>query len=631
VKRKLLHLWNIFFAPSPLRKKFLRAFLIVGLVPLLFMSTASFFLTNTIHRRDIAELEQTVARLTALEAKRDVDAILETIDVEVTGDDFSISQQQLVLGRLLERNPSLLELAFICNNPERCRFGHETTHLNQIHSVKTPDIIDYSEVPLFFTANGGNSYVGDLEFFAGQFTAQISRPVVNSDGDVVSVLAGRFTLDNLRDIIVDNRLGETGYVYIVNSDGVIIAHLNADIIGRHVGDFFSLHPAMEKDIVKGFATNKIYENFEGIQVSGLSTPIEMLDWNVVVEWPTHETQAVVTRFIWTGIQFTFGSLLLILFMGGFMASGLIRPIATLKQGVQAIGQGNFDYRFNLRTRDELQDLGSHLNAMAADLKSLQDLHDLQTRTKTLSESLRLEQELSNLKDQFVRTVSHQFNTPLSVIHWALEMINDPEASPDSVKEGLVTIDQSRKDILTMVDNLLTLSEIGFRYKKQNAKRVDFRKIVSAAVSKYHEEITGKHLTISFDESNETLLAEVNEFAMTKAVENLVSNAIEYSNENAHVEIVIDIQKENLTFSIKDFGIGIPEQEHGRIFEQFYRASNAIAKKNVGTGIGLFLAKTIIEGHGGKIWFESQQDAGATFYFSLPSNPATHVDKATKES
>jgi len=105
--------------------------------------------------------------------------------------------------------------------------------------------------------------------------------------------------------------------------------------------------------------------------------------------------------------------------------------------------------------------------------------------------------------------------------------------------------------------------------------------------------------------------------MKLALQNLIENAISYSFSGSDVTISVDCDNMNLTVAIKDKGMGIPENQQKRVFSKFFRADNAVKMETEGSGLGLFLTKNIIEKHGGKIWFESEEGKGSTFYFTLP--------------
>ena len=306
-----------------------------------------------------------------------------------------------------------------------------------------------------------------------------------------------------------------------------------------------------------------------------------------------------------------------LLLAAFTTRSLLKPITQIKEGVGTIGEGNLDYRFELKTGDELEELGTHLNQMTVNLKAVEELRILKLRTQVLAENLRKERELSELKDQFVNTVSHQFNTPLTVISWTLAAMKDPNIPPETIHENLMKIAQSRKDMLAIVDDLLTLSEIGFHYRKSNAARLDFKALAEQVAGNFKDAASERKITMTIKTASPDTTADANAFAMTKVLENLLDNAVTYANDGSTITIGIEGDAKELRFTITNQGIGIPAEDKARIFQQFFRAKNSVAKKNVGTGLGLFIVKTIVEGHDGRVWFESEEHKGATFHFAIP--------------
>lgn len=317
------------------------------------------------------------------------------------------------------------------------------------------------------------------------------------------------------------------------------------------------------------------------------------------------------------VIFSLLTFLLILIIASMVAFNLIRPISILKEGASIIGLGNFDYKIKIKTGDEIEELGHSLNKMAVSLKGLEELKEIKLKAKYLAESLKKEKELSDLKNQFITMTSHQLNTPLAVINWTLETIKEPGITKTEFEDGVRAIDQSRRDILAMVTDLLTVSEMGFSYQKIKSEVADLNEIVKRVVDNYKPQLDAKKIELIVESHTENTKADIGASAMEKVIEHLIDNAICYSNEKSKIKIEFSGNEDQLSFRITDYGIGIPMPDQPSIFKEFFRAKNSTIKKNSGTGLGLFICKNIIDGHKGTIGFESEENKGTSFFFTIP--------------
>jgi len=148
---------------------------------------------------------------------------------------------------------------------------------------------------------------------------------------------------------------------------------------------------------------------------------------------------------------------------------------------------------------------------------------------------------------------------------------------------------------------------------------DMREIVEFAIDSYKFEIKRNQIEIEFKKPDKSLQTVVDVRKMRIAVQNIIDNAIKYSHTGGKIIISLTGDDKEITLKVQDFGIGIPQTQHDSIFTKFFRSENATKVDPNGTGLGLFLTKNIINAHGGKIWFESKENAGTTIYFSLPIN------------
>jgi len=609
-------IWKTFLGPSRLRKKFVRTFLLAGFIPLILMGAISIYLVNLTHRIDVEALEKNVAIQISSEVKKILDDAISATELTVAFPDFapiSFVQQDFILESILKENSSLSEISFVCATPNHCELGRETKRWIKSNGnpIASETLRQLDSSPGFKDAMSRKSYLGDVIFENRSPYIRISSPIFNKNSDVIAVLNAEMNLDNITETIKTARLGKTGYVYIADEDGKIISHRNTDFIGRDVKKLPPLEDSKKDN------SYKTYSNLEGKSVSGSANRIPDINWIVISEWPIAETQSLIVTIFWQIGIFSILTFILIRIIASWVAFKLIKPISELKQGTSVIGDGNFDYRVNIKTGDEIEDLGKNLNKMAGNLQELRELETIKIKAESLRESLKKEQELSKVKDQFITTISHQLNTPLSVIKWALTELTDPEIKPNRAKESVKIISKSQQDIASIVNDLVTLSEVGLSYERTKTKLVDFGKLVERAIETFRDSLKLKKISVNYKKIIEDAAININEFTIKKTIENLIDNAISYSHEGGQIYIEISGDDKAILFKIADQGIGIPKEDQPSIFEQFFRARNAIKQKNVGTGLGLFISKNIVEGHKGKISFKSEENRGSTFYITIP--------------
>jgi len=273
-----------------------------------------------------------------------------------------------------------------------------------------------------------------------------------------------------------------------------------------------------------------------------------------------------------------------------------------------------------------------------------------------------QKELENMKDEFISLVSHQLKTPLSGIRLCLEelLTNRLGKLTKIQQEYLEDGVKNTKKLIELVYDLLDVSRIEAGRVKLEPQPVQLEEIIKSVIKETRGLAKEYNCDVGFNTPKEKLpQINIDPGKIEQVIENLLSNAIKYSSPDtstsgtAQVEIKkikkSDLAKQKtdnwsdgalangalvrrlsdgqakkpakvsnyLLVSITDSGIGIPKGEQDRIFSKFFRGSNAVILETEGTGLGLFISKTIIESSEGKIWFESRENKGTTFYFMLP--------------
>lgn len=233
-----------------------------------------------------------------------------------------------------------------------------------------------------------------------------------------------------------------------------------------------------------------------------------------------------------------------------------------------------------------------------------------------------EKNIQKMKTDFVSIAAHQLRTPLSAIKWSVKMILDGEAGKISAqqKDWLNKTYQSNERLITLVNDLLNVSRIEEGRFLYDIRETDLRKIIQNILENNKEIIKRKKITVSFPEENtEVSKVKVDVEKMQLAIQNLITNAVDYTPEGGRVLVTVSQKGDDVLVTVKDTGIGISEVDQGKLFHRFFRARNAIQVRANGTGLGLFITKNIIQAHRGKIWFKSQLGKGTTFSFTIPNS------------
>ncbi len=229
-------------------------------------------------------------------------------------------------------------------------------------------------------------------------------------------------------------------------------------------------------------------------------------------------------------------------------------------------------------------------------------------------------EESKAKSEFLSMVTHQLRTPLSGLKWIFQMLlaGDLGSFNAEQKNIIQKGSESTERMISLLQEVITANqnnEWDFKYEFQ---KTDLGKIIESIITEFLEEARVNNVTIRFERPDQPLpLVNADPEKMMLVFQNLIENAIKYSDSGSAVVIRTHVEDASLVFSFQDHGIGIPKEEQSKIFQKFFRAENARERKKEGTGLGLFTAQNIIEKHGGTLTFESVPNKGTTFYCKLP--------------
>lgn len=311
----------------------------------------------------------------------------------------------------------------------------------------------------------------------------------------------------------------------------------------------------------------------------------------------HLEQAIIQSIVLIAIL----SLIIAALMSIYLARRISRPLVRMKQAALMMSEGELSARSpSNTTHDEMADLGNALNTLAEQLQKQQELrlsmteniaHELRTPLTTLKSTM------IAISDGVWEPTKERIDSCHDEINRLIYLVNDLEqlneiASPD------FTLEMSEFELAEQLSKIIRLNEAAF-----TAKNVDLR---LRKISSIH---------VYWDENR-----------MTQVINNLLSNALKFTPTGGKVFIDIEEDQQGVILSIQDTGIGIPEKDLPFIFERFYRVDKSRSRKTGGKGLGLAIAKSIVEAHGGRIWVPKHNEVkGMTIIMKIPQKAILHVE------
>lgn len=224
-------------------------------------------------------------------------------------------------------------------------------------------------------------------------------------------------------------------------------------------------------------------------------------------------------------------------------------------------------------------------------------------------------ELDKLKDEFMAVAAHELRTPVTIMKgYAQVLLRTAEDMPTTRQRMLQAIDRGADRIDRIVRDLLDISRLQLGYLSLASETIGLADFVKEVVDRMAMTTTRHDIrivrlapgTVQGDRDR-----------LEQVLINLLSNAIKYSPQGGDIQVDVAIREGQAVVSVKDHGVGIPKEKQANISERFYRAHNGTPHDYGGMGVGLYISREIISRHNGRLWFESNEGAGSTFYFSLP--------------
>ncbi len=400
----------------------------------------------------------------------------------------------------------------------------------------------------------------------------------------------------------------TAYAMVLHEDGRVRVHTDATLIGKKLEDEAS-HKSLESRDKQDVLVQNL-KSADGKDIIDISIPIviglnppeykgvarigfdkEVIDQEIQTSLRVM-TQRIRGAFLFAIALGIAGAFLLATFM--------TRPIETLRDGANQIGEGKLDHRIAVKTNDELEDLADDFNKMAAKLG-----------------------ELDEMKRDFVSNVTHELRSPMTSIRGYIDLLLQDAAGKinETQRDYLSIVKNSAVRLGRFIDNLLDVAKIEAHKLKLTPEQINVAELAHEMEVLFKPQLDEKRLSIKNKIGKGLPPAFADKDKLAEVFINLTSNAIKFTPENGAIELQAAEGGNHIEISIHDTGAGIPPDMAAKLFSKFeqVKSTQGLARKHKGTGLGLTIAKGIVEAHGGKIWIKSPAPSGqgTAFYFTIP--------------
>jgi signal transduction histidine kinase len=292
----------------------------------------------------------------------------------------------------------------------------------------------------------------------------------------------------------------------------------------------------------------------------------------------------------------------------------VRDVAA---GATRLAEGDLSLRLREGGPGEIGELTRSFNAMAENLERSQKA--LETQNEQLRESERLKSEL-------VSIVSHELRTPLASVLGFTSLLLTRDFDEETRKRYLGIVDAQARRLGALIDDFLDARRLEEGKLELVREPIDVAALLRELAELFGRQSERHRLTLAVP--SEPLAVRGDRDRLTQVIGNLLSNAIKYSPEGGTVELVAERENGLVRVRIRDEGVGIPDEQQSQIFTRFFRG-DAAASGIGGTGLGLAVAREIVEAHGGRIGFTSEESKGSTFWLELPSADRSRAGKETR--
>ena len=396
-------------------------------------------------------------------------------------------------------------------------------------------------------------------------------------------------------------------IWIINPSGLLVVNSSTpvDVENPLVVDGFDSTVYMGKYYTVG----DFFHSFDD-EVLSVYSPITdgyKVQGYVFIHKPMKELQKLtdsmlLISYLMLGIFLLLSVIILI-----FFNEVVYKPLRKITTATEQYAEGNLHYQISVESNDEMGYLAATLSYMASELAKGED----------------------NQK-KLVANVSHDFRSPLTSIKGYSEAMLDGTIPPEMHEKYLAILVNESERLIKLTNNLLTLNNLNTEGLVLDLTVFDINEVIRKTAATFEGTCREKKISLSLILTGESLPVKADMGKIQQVLYNLLDNAIKFSNRDSEIRISTTEKHSKVFVSVKDFGIGIPKESIGQVFDRFYKTDLSRGKDKKGTGLGLSIAREIIRAHGENINVTSTEGEGTEFTFSLPLEDDDEIADALEE-
>jgi signal transduction histidine kinase len=572
-------------------------------------------------QEQIARLERETTAVAALKIERFVQDIVTAIRAATKSREAAqgniSAEYRFELKRLLYLAPAISEAVALDTS------GIKQAHVSRAGAVSPHTGLDFSVSPSFQRALKGLPYYSPVYFVQNSEPYMtITLPIEQFAGTTIGVVQAEVNLKHVWDVVSGIKAGQAGYAYVVERSGDLISHRDISLVlqRRNLAHLDQVKAAFQAAASGTRPDVTLAYNIDGNKVISASAFIPSLRWVVIIERPVEEAYAPLRASTLRTAALLLVAFTMAILASFFMRQRVVRPLETLRRGVERIGKGDLNHRLDMKTGDDIEILADEFNDMALHLRDAYTglERKVAERTQALTVANQKLAEASQLKSQFLANVNHELRTPLSaIISYGGLILSDTDGRISPLqKENLQDLLKNAERLLHLIDDLLDISAIEAGRLAVHMESTDVKEIVRSAVATIEPNLNKADVQVIQTIAPNLPILNTDRDKLRQIILNLLDNAAKFT-EHGEIRISAARQNGSLKLIVSDTGIGIPEQELSRIFEEFHRFGSANGKKYRGTGLGLAITKRLVNLLDGSIEVSSKIGEGSNFTVTLP--------------